>query len=71
MLKENCKVGMKVTTVGDTMHSRRDGSFCCIHESNDGYITIMELHPSYLKIGYRSTSAKFKYNQVHPYWGDK
>lgn len=71
MLKENCKVGMKVTTTGDTMHSSRSGSASCNKEHIDGYITVKSLYPSYARVGYNGTSAKFGYNQIHPYWSDK
>lgn len=69
MLNLNCVKGMKVITTGDTMHYKRKQSPSCNREKRDGYITIISLHENYIRIGYPGINGKFRYEQVHPYFG--
>lgn len=71
MLKRNCKKGMKVTTTGNTIYAERSDSLSCIREERDGYITVQTVYNDYAVIGYIGTAGRFKYKQVHPYFGDK
>jgi hypothetical protein len=70
----NCKVGMKVTTVGDSMESLRSNSNCCAEEKRQGFVYIKKIYKDSVRVCYsmvHGTHTRFNVNSVHPYFGGK
>jgi hypothetical protein len=74
VLRENCKIGMKVTTIGCTNEPlEREDSETCKAEGRYGYSVIKEINARYIRVKSKDNEwhATFNYENIHPYWGDK
>ena len=77
MMRINCKVGMKVTTTGDTWGLPREQSSCCKNEALVGFTTVMKVNSrdsDMATIGFTNrnegtNSTRFKYENIHMYKG--
>lgn len=70
----NCKIGMKVTTVGDSIESARSDSNCCREEGEQGFVYIGKVYEESVRVCYAmeyGTDTRFKVSSVHPYFGGK